>query len=271
MISIPSAVLSVESLEASSVVSGDPVVSNIVLWSSDDGGWIQGIWEMTPGVVTDTEADEIFVVHSGKAKIRIDDRDEHLIGPDSVGMFRSGTKTVWTVLETLRKAYSITKSKSDPQDVEMKPCVATDAALCNSTKTCSVADTVMPCEGFGTNEAKISSLLLWQSREQSHKRCSRRRDILEAAPGVTASPGMEEFFVVVTGRATIEVEGRPGVAVGPGSVGMLPKGARATWTVHETLRRVRETRSAAAAAAPAASSPVTAAAEPALGFQRSSL
>ena len=68
VISIPSAVLSVESLEASSVVSGNPVVSNIVLWSSDDGGWIQGIWEMTPGVVTDTEAERFLLSTAGRRR-----------------------------------------------------------------------------------------------------------------------------------------------------------------------------------------------------------
>jgi len=48
----------------------------------------------------------------------------------------------------------------------------------------------------------------------------------------------DEAFVVLTGRATIEVEGGPTLEVGPGDLGLLPAGARTTWTVHETLRKV---------------------------------
>ena len=46
------------------------------------------------------------------------------------------------------------------------------------------------------------------------------------------------MFVVVSGRATIEVEGGPTLEVTPGSVGFLRAGDRTAWTVHETLRKV---------------------------------
>lgn len=48
----------------------------------------------------------------------------------------------------------------------------------------------------------------------------------------------EEVFVVLRGRATIEVAGGPTLEVGPGDVGVLHAGDRTTWTVHEDLRKV---------------------------------
>ena len=48
----------------------------------------------------------------------------------------------------------------------------------------------------------------------------------------------DEVFVVLSGRATVEVVDGPTLEIGPGDVGLLPAGARTTWTVHETLRKV---------------------------------
>ena len=56
--------------------------------------------------------------------------------------------------------------------------------------------------------------------------------------GVSTDVEADEVFVVLTGSATIAVEGAPDLHVGPGDVGVLPAGARTTWTVHETLRKV---------------------------------
>lgn len=56
--------------------------------------------------------------------------------------------------------------------------------------------------------------------------------------GVSTDVEADEVFVVLRGRATIAVEGGPTLEVGPGDVGLLPAGARTTWTVHETLRKV---------------------------------
>ena len=49
---------------------------------------------------------------------------------------------------------------------------------------------------------------------------------------------LDEVFVVLAGRATIEVEDGPTLEVGPGDVGLYPAGTRTRWTVHETLRKV---------------------------------
>jgi uncharacterized protein len=286
MISIASAVLSVEPLDPSSILSGNPVVSSLVIHSKDNGDLTQGIWEITPGVVKDTEGDEIFVVHSGKAKIRVDDRYEYFVGPGSVGMFRAGAKTVWTVLETLRKAYSITKGPEDPPgpfDIDLLPCIASEALLnhppTDHAMNTSLAPNSLPVMLSPASAAATSHRVLWQRFEPSGgASLARRRGILETAPGVALADGAEEeFFVVVAGAATLDVDGAAGpVAVGPGSVGVLPAGARARWTVHTPLRRVYETRcrtAAGPAAGPAGPADVAGAGPggPVRPVQRSSL
>ena len=48
----------------------------------------------------------------------------------------------------------------------------------------------------------------------------------------------DELFIVVAGRATVEVEGGATLELAAGTLGILDRGARTTWTVHETLRKV---------------------------------
>jgi uncharacterized cupin superfamily protein len=70
------------------------------------GGLDVGVWEMTPGVMRDEEADEIFVVLSGSATVEFDDGTTALsLRPGDVVRLAEGTNTVWTVTETLRKVY----------------------------------------------------------------------------------------------------------------------------------------------------------------------
>ena len=65
-----------------------------------------GVWEMTPGVMTDVEADELFVVLSGSATVEFADGSATLhLGPGDVVRLAEGAQTVWTVTETLRKVY----------------------------------------------------------------------------------------------------------------------------------------------------------------------
>lgn len=68
----------------------------------------RGIWEIGPGVVTDTEEDEIFTVISGRATIEINGGPTLEVGPGDVVVFRGGDQTTWTVHERLRKVYQIT-------------------------------------------------------------------------------------------------------------------------------------------------------------------
>jgi uncharacterized cupin superfamily protein len=60
----------------------------------------------------------------------------------------------------------------------------------------------------------------------------------EHTAGSSTDVEADEVFVVLAGRATIEVDGGPVLEVGPGDVGVLEAGARTRWQVHETLRKV---------------------------------
>lgn len=85
-------------------VRGEPTTA--VASVGEFGGLEIGVWEMTPGVMTDVEADEVFVVLSGSATIEFaDDTATLRVGPGDVVRLAAGAETVWTVAETLRKVY----------------------------------------------------------------------------------------------------------------------------------------------------------------------
>jgi uncharacterized protein len=62
--------------------------------------------------------------------------------------------------------------------------------------------------------------------------------VWEHTAGTSTDVEADEIFVVLSGEATITVEGGPTLHVGPGSLGVLEAGAATTWTVHRTLRKI---------------------------------
>jgi uncharacterized cupin superfamily protein len=64
------------------------------------------------------------------------------------------------------------------------------------------------------------------------------RGLWRITEGTVTDVEQDELFIVLEGRATIEVEGGPTLDVGPGDVCVLESGAHTTWTVHEALRKV---------------------------------
>ncbi|MEV6028982.1 cupin domain-containing protein [Streptomyces sp. NPDC052036] len=107
VVHIPDAELEPDPLDPAQIVSGTPEVTGRVIWESEDGRSIRGIWQITPGVVTDTEANELFVVISGSATIEVESGPTLHVGPGDMAVLREGDRTTWTVHETLRKAYAI--------------------------------------------------------------------------------------------------------------------------------------------------------------------
>lgn len=95
-------------LDPEQIVSGTPEVTGKVVWKSPDGRRVRGIWQITPGVVTDTEADEMFVVVSGSATVEVEGGPTLRVGPGDMAVLREGDRTTWTVHETLRKVYALT-------------------------------------------------------------------------------------------------------------------------------------------------------------------
>ncbi|WP_099022918.1 cupin domain-containing protein [Mycolicibacterium palauense] len=93
-----------EPVPADQRVEGTPATGLSVV--GDFGGLEVGVWEMTPGVMRDEEADEVFVVLSGAAIVEFDDGAPRLrLGPGDVVRLAAGARTTWTVTETLRKVY----------------------------------------------------------------------------------------------------------------------------------------------------------------------
>jgi uncharacterized cupin superfamily protein len=83
-------------------------VSGVVLDTSADGAVQRGVWQHGRGTSRDVEADELFVVLSGRATIAIEDGGVLEVGPGDAGVLRAGDRTVWTVHETLRKVFQVT-------------------------------------------------------------------------------------------------------------------------------------------------------------------
>jgi len=95
--------LSATPLDPSQVVAGDPQVAAAELVV--DQGIEVGVWEHTAGTSTDVEADEVFVVLTGRATIEVADGPTLQVGPGDIGVLVAGSRTTWTVHETLRKVY----------------------------------------------------------------------------------------------------------------------------------------------------------------------
>ncbi len=93
-----------EPVAAEQVVSGAPTTALAELGMIGDQAW--GVWEMSPGGMSDTEVDELFVVVAGRASVLFVDRGTTVdLAPGTVGRLDAGDRTVWTVTETLRKVW----------------------------------------------------------------------------------------------------------------------------------------------------------------------
>lgn len=93
-----------EPVSADQSIAGDPSTGAATL--TEFGGLTVGVWEMSPGTMTDVEADEVFVVLSGAATVDFADGTPTLrLGPGDVVRLAAGARTTWTVTATLRKVY----------------------------------------------------------------------------------------------------------------------------------------------------------------------
>jgi len=88
---------------ADQLVSGSPTSGWVPLNTID--GVEVGIWEMTPGVVTDTEADEVFCILAGAATVEFLDPPAPTLAlrPGTLVRLHDGWRTRWSVTQTIRK------------------------------------------------------------------------------------------------------------------------------------------------------------------------
>src|ERR1044072_4793537 len=87
---VPDVELEPEPLDPAQIVSGDPAVTGAGLWESADGKQVRGVSQITPGVVTDTEADELFVVVSGRATGEVEGGEVLHLAPGTAAVLRAG-------------------------------------------------------------------------------------------------------------------------------------------------------------------------------------
>jgi uncharacterized cupin superfamily protein len=87
-------------LDPDQVVAGDPQVAALEL--ARDAHRVAGVWEHGPGTCTDIEADEVFVVLSGRAGVQVAGGPPLELGPGDVAILVAGARATWTVHETLR-------------------------------------------------------------------------------------------------------------------------------------------------------------------------
>ena len=102
------AVLTPDAPDPGRVLAGNPVTSSMVLTSGDTVR--HGIWQIAPGTAAEVAPAGMFVVLSGSATIAVDGGPTFDVGPGDVCIWDGGERTIWTVRETLRKVYQITRS-----------------------------------------------------------------------------------------------------------------------------------------------------------------
>lgn len=93
-------------LPPDAVVGGSPAPADgeIAIWSTQ-AGVATGVWRCTPGVFTDVEVDETFIVLSGMATIEPEGGKAVEVKAGDVCVLPAGLHTTWTIHETLLKVY----------------------------------------------------------------------------------------------------------------------------------------------------------------------
>lgn len=64
-----------------------------------------GVWGISPGVTTDTEDNEIFLVLAGTGRVAFEDGSSIDLRPGVLVRLVRGDRTTWTIHEPLRKLY----------------------------------------------------------------------------------------------------------------------------------------------------------------------
>jgi uncharacterized cupin superfamily protein len=90
-------------VEDDDVLEGRPTMGAATLHSHD--GVEIGVWEISSGIVKDTEIEEAFVVLSGRGRVEFVDGTSIDLVAGTVVRLRAGDRTRWIIDETLRKLY----------------------------------------------------------------------------------------------------------------------------------------------------------------------
>lgn len=100
-------VLAHEELPADKQISGSPTAGAHELFATDKV--TVGVWEHSVGESRDVEAEEVFVVLSGKGRVFVEGGPVLELAPGVVGKLLPGAVTRWEIDEPIRKIYIFPK------------------------------------------------------------------------------------------------------------------------------------------------------------------
>jgi uncharacterized protein len=91
----------------------------------------------------------------------------------------------------------------------------------------------LPADQVLEGEPTVAERALWTSPDQTVE-----SGIWEISAGVSTDVEAAEVFLVISGRATVEIENGPTLELAPGVVGSFGGGEHTVWRVQETLRKL---------------------------------
>ncbi|MCU1359750.1 MAG: hypothetical protein JWN99_1039 [Ilumatobacteraceae bacterium] len=204
-----------------------PTESLTADWPLLDDGQVQvGIWSCSPGRFTGStegENESMYMV-AGRATIDYDD-GVHDIVPGTLWTTPHDWTSTWTVHQTVRKLYVIDK-RSGTGGVTTHLANAATATLGEPTPRAT------PIAG-SPHESSVST---W-----THD--GLEVGVWQCTPGefTFRRDGYDEVFCVLSGRATLYVDGADGPGQSfqlvPGWVILTPGGLTGRWVVHDTIRK----------------------------------
>ncbi len=217
------------SILATPLVSSSPINSErpnearTFDWPFLDGDVQIGIWECTPGKFGDatTDFDEAMFMVSGRATI--DHVDGHYdIAPGTLWTTPRHWPNTWHVHQTIRKIYIIDNRPGSPGVPTHLPNAYTVDCGVSSPRPAAIA-----------GDPRESSITLW-----SHNALD--IGVWECTPGEFSFTrmGYSEVLTVLSGRATLHIDGGPSFELVPGAMILTPSGTNGRWTIHETVRKV---------------------------------
>lgn len=115
MLAVDASTMSIDhaAVDSEDVLQGLPTTGTVPLVAA--AGVELGVWEITPGTVTEIEADELFIVLSGRGQVEFEDGSTLPLGAGTVGRVRAGDRTRWIIHETLRKIYVVLPIQKDEE------------------------------------------------------------------------------------------------------------------------------------------------------------
>lgn len=196
-------------------------------WAFTTGELEIGIWECTPGSFGGRLVDEneAMLMLAGRGTVHHDGGTFDL-APGTLWTTPASWPCRWDVHQTMRKMYVIDHRPPTP-GVPTHLSNAYTVELPEGTPRPVVLDG-SPVE---------SSVSLW-----SHDRLD--VGVWECTPGTFPfrRDGYQEVFTILSGHASLEVDGRDGAAAQrfelvPGAMLLTPSGSTGRWIVHETVRK----------------------------------